>query len=101
MSRRTVTPLKLLPLGHGARPCLRCGYCCRSGPCGYGGVRSAKNQRCVHLRGRRPGEYQCTIIASIVSKPGWELCPAFGAGCCSSMNSDRQRLVEAERRRRA
>lgn len=80
--------LKELPLYPGAQPCLRSGYCCKRRPCSFGRWNSDET-RCEHLAGDRPGEYACAIAAEIVRRPGWEMEPAFGAGCCSSLNSDR------------
>ena len=92
---------KLLPLWPGAKPCVRCGYCCRRSPCGFGWTKGPLNPGCMYLRGDRPGEYACGIIDSIIGRPDWELNPAFGAGCSSPLNSERRRLVEAEGRPRA
>jgi len=76
------------------RPCLRSGYCCKQRPCPYGEVTSPSNPSCRHLQRDESGRYECGIYDQIVRQPGSEISPAFGAGCCSPMNSDRQDLVE-------
>lgn len=74
-----------------ARPCLRSGYCCKQGICSFGEWDSAKGQ-CSHLGGEKPGEHYCMIAEYIVTCPGWDFSPAFGAGCCSPGNPDRKGL---------
>lgn len=36
---------------------------------------------------------RCSIAHEIMGQPGWEIAPAFGAGCCSSLNSDRLAII--------
>ena len=79
---------ELLPLYPGARPCVRSGYCCKKAPCGYGTWDAGKTQ-CAYLQKDADGRYECGIIDKIVGSPGWQISPAFGAGCCSPLNSDR------------
>ena len=81
-----MTELDLYP---GAKPCVRSGYCCKSAPCGFGEPTSESNRACRFLEGGRPGEYHCGKAEEIVQDPSWVLSPAFGAGCCSPMNTDR------------
>jgi len=69
-------------------PCLRSGFCCKQAPCPFGKWNEAKTQ-CEYLVGDEPGGYECGIYDEIVQQPGAELVPAFGAGCCSNLNSDR------------
>ena len=73
------------------RMCLRSGYCCKQAPCPYGKWDESKHQ-CVYLEGDRPGEYRCGIHSQIVQDPRSRISPAFGAGCSSSLNEDRQNL---------
>jgi len=83
--------MRELPLHPGAQPCLRSGYCCRRWPCSFGWWNADETQ-CEHLAGERPGEHSCAIAEVITRCFGWEMEPAFGAGCCSPMNSDRGAL---------
>ncbi len=87
---------KSLPLYPGAKPCVRSGYCCKQAPCAFGKWSELKHQ-CEHLQKDEEGRYECAIYDEIVDKPGWEFNPAFGAGCCSPLNSDRDK-IEADRR---
>ncbi len=69
--------------------CVRSGYCCRQAPCPFGKWDEEKHQ-CVHLEGDVIGLYSCGIYEEILGQPGADLCPAFGAGCCSPLNTDRR-----------
>jgi hypothetical protein len=69
--------------------CVRSGYCCKQAPCPFGKWDNEKHQ-CVHLEGEGIGLYSCGIYEEILGQPGADLCPAFGAGCCSPFNSDRR-----------
>lgn len=82
-----------LPLWPGAVMCLRSGYCCKKALCPFGKWNLEKTQ-CEHLVGEGPGKYSCSIAEEIEKVPGSEISPAFGAGCCSSMNSDRGALLK-------
>lgn len=86
-----------LPLWPGAQSCVRSGFCCKQAPCGFGEVTSPTDRSCNKLGVDADGRYCCTIAEQIVLAPGWELSPAFGSGCCSSLNPDRQAIL----RRRA
>ena len=81
--------MKTLPLYHEARPCVRSGYCCKKAVCPFGEM---SDEGCVHLAGDGPGEYRCAIAEYITTQPGWTHSPAFGAGCCSPFNSDREAI---------
>lgn len=74
------------------KECLRCGYCCKQAPCSFG-TRSASGV-CVYLIGTQPGCYECDIAAEIKQQSGADISPAFGAGCCSPLNSDRKELEQ-------
>lgn len=76
-----------LPLHPGAEPCIRSGWCCKRAPCPFG-----EGKPCIHLA-EIDGQYGCGIAEWIVTQPGWEVAPAFGAGCCANMNPDRARLL--------
>jgi hypothetical protein len=48
----------------------------------------------VHLKPVDNLRHTCGIAAEIMTKPGWELSPAFGAGCSSTLfNADRDRII--------
>ncbi len=81
-----------LPLYPGAKPCVRSGFCCKQAPCGYGDWNENKTQ-CKHLV-KENGQYACAIYEQITESPGWEFSPAFGAGCCSPLNTDRRRIIQ-------
>lgn len=83
------------------QPCLGSGFCCKKAPCGYG-ERDPETGWCVHLI---PWEedfpvprYRCGRYEFIKTQPGWEVMPAFGAGCSSPLfNQDRDEIVLASR----
>ena len=79
-----------LPLYPGSKPCIHSGWCCRSGPCPYGTWDAARHQ-CVHLT----KENACAIYHEILARPQeeWWFAPAFGAGCCASLNPDRAAML--------
>jgi len=82
-----------LPLYPGASPCVGSGYCCKVRPCPFG-----KGTPCVHLKPVDGLRYTCGIAEEIMTKPGWELSPAFGAGCSSTLfNADRARIIRLAR----
>ena len=93
--------IKELPLavinGIPAKMCVRSGFCCKQAPCGFGEWDAAKKQ-CKHLGQDDDGRYQCNIADQIVKDPTWVFSPAFGAGCCSPLNSDRQRIIRDRKR---
>jgi hypothetical protein len=74
------------------KACLRSGYCCKKGICPFGEWDKQK-EACTYLIGDRPGNYECAKYAQIIQHPDSEFSPAFGAGCCSSLNGDRQKLL--------
>lgn len=80
------------------RPCVGSGLCCKIAPCLFG-ERAEDSSQCIFLEeieqpdGRHP-RYTCGKYDEIVSQPGWEMYPAFGAGCCSAMfNPDREAII--------
>lgn len=84
---------KPLPLWEGAVPCIRCGYCCRRYPCGFG-TWSREKGGCAELVENLDGTCSCGAYGRIMSGEdlSWTVSPAFGAGCCSPMNGDRREL---------
>jgi len=69
--------------------CCFCGYCCRQGVCPFGNWDEEKKQ-CAHLT----EDNKCAIYDEIKNKPGAEFAPAFGAGCCCSLNSERLAIIK-------
>jgi hypothetical protein len=95
----------MLALYEGAEPCVGSGFCCKKVPCPFGESKSLVDKGCIHLKeiakqdGEQEQRYTCGIYREILKKPGWELSPAFGAGCCSSLfNPDRARIILEIRR---
>lgn len=91
--------IKQLPLYPGASPCVGSGMCCKKAPCQFGKSTGPDNPTCIHLKeieqtyGRHK-RYTCGIASHIVEQHGWEISPAFGAGCCSSLfNEDRNAII--------
>lgn len=87
-----------LPLYPGAQPCVGSGFCCKTAPCPFGEVTSPTNRACNKLvQIEAPGHprYICGIAQEIVQQPGWEVAPAFGAGCCMTLfNEDRRAILQ-------
>lgn len=83
---------KPLPLYPGAKPCINSGYCCKQMPCQFGEATSEKDRACKFLEPADGGKFVCGIYEEIIGSPGWKNSPAFGAGCCSPLNSDRLKL---------
>jgi len=73
--------------------CVRSGYCCKVTICPFGKWDKEK-KACAYLEGNQLGEYSCSKYSEIILHPGAEFSPAFGAGCCSSLNGDRQKLLK-------
>jgi len=71
-------------------PCVRSGYCCKKSACWAGQM---GRDGCIHLVGPKPGQYKCAIAHWIKKQRGAEVSPAFGAGCCSPLNTTRREVV--------
>lgn len=93
--------MKRLPLavvdGIEAAPCVNSGFCCKQHPCPFGSI-EPNGLWCKHLQEMEHDEntkrYTCAIADWIVEQPGWELAPAFGAGCSSTLfNRDREAVL--------
>lgn len=89
--------IQQLPLavvdGITAQPCVRSGFCCKQAACGFG-TYDHEAKQCIHLQRGSDGRYECGIADTIVTDPTWQLSPAFGAGCCSTFNRDRQEILK-------
>ena len=78
-------------------PCIRSGYCCQQGPCAFGKSISNNNKACKYLEGNEPGNFACGIYDEIqaldVTIHQTDFSPAFGAGCCSTLNPIRLEML--------
>lgn len=85
----------------GSRPCVGCGYCCRQAQCMVGIRVYGAATPCPGLvRVQRPlvqagYQYRCKLVLDEQErgdeKAALVLC--IGEGCCSPLNSDRQRFA--------
>lgn len=73
--------------------CIRSGFCCQKAPCGFGEVTSPTNSACKFLGGDKAGEYFCMKYEEIKKHKGWEISPAFGMGCGSTLNPVRIKML--------
>jgi hypothetical protein len=74
--------------------CIRSGWCCKRAACGFGEWDEDKKQ-CKFLEGEEAGKYSCGKYDEIVAgmpENGAGLSPAFGGGCCATLNNDRIKL---------
>ena len=76
--------------------CVHCGYCCMKHPCPYGEV-DTNTGWCRHLvldEASKHNQYLCKQYEVIKKmKDAW-FCPAFGAGCSSTLfNEQRNKIV--------
>jgi len=85
-------PHKPQPLYPGAVSCINSGWCCKQGPCPFGEWDAARHQ-CAFLT----ADNKCGKYDEILASGQGALSPAFGAGCCSSLNPDRAKLIVAAR----
>lgn len=77
-------------------PCVNSGYCCKVVPCPYGTVDLATGW-CRYLEETATNRYICGRYDYIKKQPGADMLPAFGAGCCSTTNSDRMEILQGTR----
>ena len=74
--------------------CMRSGWCCKKAPCGFG-MWTEDESQCTYLEGEKAGEYSCGKYDEIVAgapKNAAHISPAFGGGCCATLNDDRIRM---------
>ena len=76
-------------------PCVRCGFCCRRGPCAAGQVTSPTNPACRFLI--QDGiHWNCGKYEEIVKHEKGNRFPMMGSGCSSTLfNEDRRRVIDA------
>lgn len=77
------------------KKCLNSGFCCRQSPCGFG-HRSKNSPQCTYLKFRDDETSYCGKYEEIVKEPSHVWSPAFGSGCCSSMNTFRENIKERD-----
>jgi len=81
------------------RPCVRSGYCCLKAACSLATARGVPpGDRCTFLQGTEAGSYSCALM----ERPADDgekarLALSEGQGCCSPMNTDRQRVIAFRR----
>lgn len=76
-------------------PCVMCGFCCTNTACQYGKWDEDKSA-CAYLAEPNDiGQRMCDRYEWIKENvEGWEIYPAFGAGCCMAMfNRPRQEII--------
>lgn len=71
-------------------PCVGCGYCCKKALCALGSELHGHELPCPSLF-EKGGRYWCreAMKSDDVAQALY-----IGEGCCSSMNSDRQKMLE-------
>ena len=83
--------------GRKSRPCLGCGFCCKTALCAIAQRQGATESPCQFLE--NDGErYWCGLILKASPQEAIALRARLyiGAGCCSTMNSDRASLARRE-----
>lgn len=88
-----------LPLYAGARPCVGSGFCCKKRPCSWGKWNETRTQ-CEYLtevvETRQQVRHTCGIAKQILDEHGWQVEPAFGAGCCAALGNTAREAIIAE-----
>ena len=80
-----------------AGECVQCGYCCATCACPYG-IWDKTRHSCVYLvDDPTPGSPRrlCARYDEIRLKSEAEMCPAFGAGCSSTLATTRRKATLA------
>ena len=74
-------------------PCVKCGFCCSQGPCGYG-LWNKTLKRCEYLE-KPDGNLQqyCKIYNEILAFEKDSNMMMMGCGCSSSMFNDMREAV--------
>jgi hypothetical protein len=76
------------------------GFCCKKVPCPFGAPDPSTGW-CIHLAPWENDDldvqrYRCGRHEYILTQPGWQSMPAFGAGCGATLfNGDRERVIPA------
>lgn len=75
------------------RACVRCGFCCKQGPCPYGDWQDNNIEKGCKFLAKSASGYSCSIFEDIQKDPLAHVSPAFGAGCCGAINEHREAIV--------
>ena len=78
-------------------PCLRCGYCCKKGPCHYAEWAEDKPYECIFLKleNKEVGTYSCEIRDRIIDSEKESCIPMFDDYCsCPLFNDMRDKVKE-------
>lgn len=76
--------------------CVGCGYCCKKAPCAAAASRGRVSDAGECLELQHDGErYRCGFIIEPPAEGGdwWRSQLAIGAGCCSSLNTERKKYL--------
>lgn len=73
-------------------PCVGCGYCCKKATCTLGLMRFGTQSPCRALIFKE-GRYWCSLVLGELNSNPIRDELAIGAGCCSSLNSDRAHML--------
>ncbi len=72
--------------------CVQCGFCCKRCSCGFGEY-DQELEKCEHLKIFKSigtvNKYICEKFEEIKKDSSSIISPAFGAGCCASINTFR------------
>jgi|MudIll2142460700_1097286.scaffolds.fasta_scaffold00003_41 hypothetical protein len=80
------------------RPCVGCGFCCKKAPCALGYTHFGHEIPCPALV-EQGGRYWCKFVLEtpVIYLAQLKDNLAIGAGCSSSLNSDRQAIIRKQR----
>ena len=82
-------------------PCVGSGYCCKKAPCFFGEPDETGGCRFLVVWDQtetKVERYRCGKYEEIIKQPGWEIHPAFGAGCSSTLFNEPREAVLVELR---
>lgn len=79
------------------KACLRSGFCCKKGPCGFGHSISPTNPQCAFLIEHDDKTTSCGKYEEISKDPSSKFSPAFGSGCCMPLfNEARKQILQRD-----
>jgi hypothetical protein len=76
--------------------CVGCGYCCRKVPCAYSVMTYGDIEKCRSLV-FKGGRFWCGEVINSTDEERVRIQNILhiGAGCCSSLNSDRREKIQS------